>query len=228
MSRLFERQGWHFATLLLLLLGIYAIRAAPGVLDGQLWGIRTATWLILALAAPIAHQIYTWLMWRTQLETEWVTRRFPHNGFKVYQIIFVLVMLSRVVAIVLLAISNRGTLPISPLMRYGLGLLLTLLFGYLIYSVLRYFSIARAAGGDHFIPAYRDMPLVNKGIYRFTGNAMYTVGFLIVWIPGVVFASKAALIVALFSHIYIWIHYYCTEKPDMDFIYGAKSESTAG
>ena len=29
-----------------------------------------------------------------------------------------------------------------------------------------------------------------------------------------------ALAVALFQHAYIWVHYYCTEKPDMRRIYG--------
>ncbi len=32
--------------------------------------------------------------------------------------------------------------------------------------------------------------------------------------------SLAALAAALFQHAYIWVHYYCTGKPDMDLIYG--------
>jgi len=35
----------------------------------------------------------------------------------------------------------------------------------------------------------------------------------------VLLCSKAAISVALFSHIYIWVHYYCTELPDMKEIY---------
>jgi len=31
----------------------------------------------------------------------------------------------------------------------------------------------------------------------------------------------AALAVALFNHLYIWVHYYATELPDMARIYGA-------
>ena len=30
----------------------------------------------------------------------------------------------------------------------------------------------------------------------------------------------AALVVAMFSHLYIWVHYICTERPDMRLIYG--------
>ena len=52
---------------------------------------------------------------------------------------------------------------------------------------------------------------------------MYKFVFLLLWIPGILFQSKAALIAALFQHIYIWIHYYFTELPDMKFIYGKTS-----
>jgi len=34
------------------------------------------------------------------------------------------------------------------------------------------------------------------------------------------YASIAALCVALFNHMYIWVHYYSTEFPDMKRIYG--------
>jgi len=36
----------------------------------------------------------------------------------------------------------------------------------------------------------------------------------------------------LFNHLYIWVHYYATERPDIDFIYGpavkGKSHSSTG
>ena len=60
---------------------------------------------------------------------------------------------------------------------------------------------------------------VNKGIFKYTSNGMYLFGFLILWIPGLLLQSKAALIIALFNHIYIWVHYYFTEQPDIKIIY---------
>jgi hypothetical protein len=33
-------------------------------------------------------------------------------------------------------------------------------------------------------------------------------------------ASWAALVVAIFSHAYIWVHYFCTERLDLKLIYG--------
>ncbi len=43
---------------------------------------------------------------------------------------------------------------------------------------------------------------------------------MILYLPGLLLLSKAALAVALFNDIYIWVHYYCTERPDMETIYG--------
>ena len=101
-----------------------------------------------------------------------------------------------------------------------LALVLAIPVIYLFYSVARYFGFRRALGIDHFDQSYRHKPLVSKGIYRISGNAMYVYGLLILWIPGLLTASSPALLVALFSHIYIWVHYYTLEKPDMIRIYG--------
>jgi hypothetical protein len=49
---------------------------------------------------------------------------------------------------------------------------------------------------------------------------MYIYGIMILYIPALLLFSKAALVVALFNHIYIWVHYYTTEIPDMKKIYG--------
>ena len=93
---------------------------------------------------------------------------------------------------------------------------------YLFYSVKKYFGIDRAFGLDHFNPEeVKNEPFVKRGIFKYTSNGMYIYGFLILWIPGLLFQSKAALLAALFSHIYIWIHYYFTELPDIKMIYKA-------
>ena len=44
-------------------------------------------------------------------------------------------------------------------------------------------------------------------------------------IPGLLAASNEALLVALFNHIYIWVHYYTTEKPDMQRIYATAKKA---
>ena len=90
---------------------------------------------------------------------------------------------------------------------------------YLFYSVIRYFTIKRAYGIDHFDKNYSE-PYVKGGIFRYKDNGMYVYGLLILYLPGLLLLSKAALIVALFNHVYVWVHYYCTERPDMKVIYG--------
>jgi len=57
---------------------------------------------------------------------------------------------------------------------------------------------------------------------------MYVYAFLLFWAIGLIFSSKAALVIALFSHIYIWVHYYSTERPDMEYIYGVSTKRSKG
>jgi hypothetical protein len=90
---------------------------------------------------------------------------------------------------------------------------------YTFYSVKKYFTLNRALGIDHFNSSYRQIGLVRKGIFKYTSNAMYIFGVMIIWTPALIFASKAALISALFNHTYLWVHYYTLELPDMKRIY---------
>jgi hypothetical protein len=92
---------------------------------------------------------------------------------------------------------------------------------YGMYSVLRYFGIDRAYGIDHFEPEnYRNKPFVKRGLFKYTKNAMYKFVFLALWAIGLVFLSQAALLAAAFNHLYIWVHFYFTEMPDIQYIYG--------
>jgi len=141
-------------------------------------------------------------------------------AFPAYQIGFAILFLARPVLAVLVALSNQGSLGLPPALAYTLATICAIPGIYLVYSILRYFSIKRAFGIDHFDPAYRSAPLVQKGIFRFSSNSMYVFGFLVLWAIALAFNSSAALVLAAFSHTYIWIHYAYTEKPDMKRIYG--------
>jgi Phospholipid methyltransferase len=109
-----------------------------------------------------------------------------------------------------------------------LAIVLFIPWVYLQYSLHTYFGMDRAMGLDHFDPSYRHRPFVREGIFRYTDNAIYTFGFLLFWILGLVFLSQAALLAALFNHLYIWVHYYCTELPDISAIYGKKGKEVVG
>ena len=63
------------------------------------------------------------------------------------------------------------------------------------------------------------MPIVEKGAFRYSSNAMYSFVFMGLWGIALLCGSWNALVLALFQHAYIWVHMYCTEGPDMDVLY---------
>src|SRR5690606_41959971 len=117
----------------------------------------------------------------------------------------------------------RGTVAAVPLVRKTAAVFALVPALYLFYSVKRYFTFRRAFGIDHFDPAARHLPFVRGGIFRFTSNGMYTFGFLLLWVPALWWASAAGLAVAAFNHLYVWVHYFATERPDIARIYGRNS-----
>ncbi len=208
----FKGQRLHFAALSGLLIvvgGVWMTLGHP---------VPLLFWA--AVAVPIVHQVFVWLAWRSELRHASVSRTI---GFRGYLILFFLLFGARFVTLALLAFADRGTLPIDPEVRLVLTLALLVPGGYAIYSVQRYFGMARAAGADHFDPQYRSMPLVKQGIFRFTNNGMYLYAFALFWAIALGFASFSGLVVAAFSHAYIWVHFYATERPDMRYLYGNPS-----
>jgi len=219
--KIFKHQQWHILILggLLFTLCSY-LETDTTVLNGDLWGISTLTWATFAILVPIIHQCYVLVCWRYELHYQGLSRLFGKNGFKFYKTGFSILAFSRPVLIVLLAISSSMTLSINPTLSSVLSGLLLIPAVYLFYSVKKYFGFDRAFGIDHFYPEeYRLKPFVDQGIFKYTRNGMYTFGFFLVWVPGFLLQSKAALLLALFSHLYIWVHYYFTELPDIKMIY---------
>jgi hypothetical protein len=227
---MFERQLQHYLLLATLLVGAgVAMSQSDRLLVGQFAGIPTGTWLVIALTVPILHQLYVWFVWRAELHHGLISRWFgTEKGFRYYTVGFYLLFLSRPISIFLVALSNRGSLDLNPLVAIPLAAVLFMPWLYVQYSIRKYFGMDRAMGLDHFDPSYRDQPFVREGIFRYTDNAIYTFAFLIFWILGLVFFSQAALLAALFNHLYIWVHYYCTELPDIYAIYGKKVKEVTG
>jgi hypothetical protein len=220
--KLFKQQQWHLLSLTALLFGLYyVVQKDTDMLQGQLWGLSTYSWLLIAIAIPILHQIYVLVCWRLELHYKSLTKVFGAKAFPIYKAGFSLLFGSRLISIILLAISNAHTTEIGNIFSYILSVFLFIPAIYLFYSVKKYFGMDRAYGLDHFDPEkVKNMPFVKKGIFRFTSNGMYTFGFFLLWIPGVLFQSEAALFAALFNHLYIWVHFYFTELVDIREIYG--------
>lgn len=178
-----------------------------------------------AIAIPYMHHTYVWLAWRLELRSSATSGTI---GFRAYRAFFFVLFGGRFISLLLLGWLDRGSLGLQPVPWAVLTTLLVLIGIYATYSVLRYFGLTRAVGADHFDPRYRTMSFVKEGIFKFTSNAMYVFGFLSFWAVAVALNSAAALVVAVFSHAYIWVHYHATEKPDMRFIYSQASDSSSG
>ncbi|PWB68907.1 MAG: hypothetical protein C3F07_20820 [Anaerolineales bacterium] len=220
---MFEKQGQHLLLLIGLLAGVYFL-ATGDVLSGQLWGGSTQAWLWIAVATPVVHQVVVALFWRAELYHHKMTDWFGDNAFPVFKVIFTILFIGRPVTLILLGISNANTLDLKPALAYALAVILFIPFAYTMYSVTHYFGIDRAYGEDHFKPSdYRNKSFVKQGMFKYTDNAMYKFGFLILWAIALVFLSKAALLAAAFNHLYIWVHFYFTELPDIRHIYGNPS-----
>ncbi len=226
MKDIFRYQIWHLVSVIILILFTRVFIANNyDVINGSLWGISTIIWFWVAITVPILHQVYVWLMWRFELYKNTFTSRYGlAKSFKMYTIVFSILFASRLISIIILALSNQDSLLINPFIAYLLVALISPVVIYLFYSVKKYFTIERAYGIDHFDKNYSE-PYVKEGIFRFTNNGMYVFGLMILYLPGLLLFSKAALLAALFNHIYIWIHYYCTERPDMKIIYGNTNET---
>jgi hypothetical protein len=220
MKAFFNKQGWHFLWLAALLAAAALLFNWTDASDGSLLGISTSGWFWITILTPVLHQIYVWLGWRAELGNQWFTRIWGANGIRIFGVVFIPLFAGRVIFLILLSISNANTLAIQTWLRILLAVVLVIPSIYLGYSVTKYFGLTRALGADHFDPAYRSMPMVKEGIFRFTKNGMYIYGFFILWAIGFALASKAALIAAGFNHLYIWVHYFTVEKPDMAVIYG--------
>lgn len=173
-----------------------------------------------AVAIPVLHQFFVWFAWRRALQAQ---RPVAEGVFRLYIAGFFLMFGGRFVSLAVLAWDDAGSLQLPAGVQLPLAVLLALPGLYAMYSVARWFGMVRAAGADHFEERYRHLPLVRQGIFRFTSNGMYVFAFLLFWAIAVGFDSQAALIVTGFSHAYIWIHFFATEKPDMQYLYGESS-----
>ena len=183
----------------------------------HIFGEPFPTLFWFAVSVPVVHQVFVWLAWRLELKYSLISKIF---GFQVFLLAFFALFLFRFISLTLLGSADKGSLEIYPGLRLLL-LFICLVPGlYAMCSVKRYFGLRRAAGGDHFEVKYQAMPLVTKGIFKFSGNGMYVYAFLLFWAIAIYFSSITALLVALFSHLYIWVHFYSTERPDMEYIYG--------
>lgn len=219
-SYFFVGQFQHLLLLACLLPGVLFLASAS--LEHTLWmGVSGKTWLYSLLIVIVLQQVIGWLVLRSQLCFSFLSRTFGKYDMLIWSLIFIPLLLLRFLLTLAVGFADAGSLTQYRSLQITLGILLLIPTFYTFWSISKYFGWARALGGDHFRQKYREMPIVNQGAFRYSSNAMYTYAFFAFWAVALLTGSAAALAVALFQHAYIWVHWYCTEEPDMRIIYGS-------
>ncbi len=217
---LFEGQGAH--ALLLVLLAAVTIWFAYSlgqVFEGSWLGLPTVVWFYCALGVAVAHQVWVVVWWRLEFHTGACSRALGPRAFRIFAAGFAVLALGRIATVVGASVANADTLPIPLAIRWTVAGVMVLPLIWLMVSMRLYFGFDHALGADHFFEEHRHRGLCRRGIFRYVPNSMYTVGFLVLWAPAIAAASRTGMILAAFNQIYIWVHYFCTEKPDMRRIY---------
>lgn len=216
---LIEGQPQHLGLAFLLTCGAVAL-IGPESSQHRLLGLTSAGWACLSIALALLHQMIVALVFRLQLHRNLMSRLFGEHDMAVWRVIFMPLLVSRPLTVLMAGLADTAPVTGYRGIEVVTGTVLICAALWAMHSVLVHFTLPRALGGDHFRDSYAEMPLVREGAFKYTSNAMYGVVFLGLWGIALVCGSWTALVLALFQHCYIWVHMYCTESPDMAWIYG--------
>ena len=214
---IFRGQFQHAMIAALLTAGTCSLLASP---EGGLLGISPICWAYVAMAVALVHQSMVAVVFRLQLHLNVMVGLFGDRALKIWGAMFLPFLAARPITVLIAGLADPGSLDGNRTLHLAAGTILMIPAIWGMHSVIKYFTINRALGGDHFYDKYANMPMVDQGIFRYSQNAMYSFVFLGFWGIALLTGSWNALVLALFNHAYIWVHMYCTEEPDMRMIYG--------
>mgnify|MGYP001563678833 CR=1 FL=1 len=217
-----EGQFQHLGLIILLTAGACSLME-PSPNGTRLLGLESWQWAVLSMWLAVTHQVIVAIIFRLQLHCNLVTRMHGENDIKTWTIIFLPFLAVRPIAVIMAGSADDVPIGLPWSIEWTVGTVLVALAIVTMHSVLKHFTIRRAVGGDHFRDEIAAMPMVKEGVFKYTDNAMYGVVFLGLWGIALLFDSWNALVLALFQQTYIWVHMYCTEKPDMEWIYGSRT-----
>ena len=217
---LIEGQPQHLGFAILLSAGAISLLVSPQD-SPHILGLNSVGWAKVSIALAVIHQIIVALVFRLQLHRNLLSRWLGDRDITVWRLVFIPLLIARPLTLIMTAWTDTTAITEFRLIEILFGILLLGLAIWALHSVLVHFTIRRALGGDHFRDEIAALPLVNKGVFKYTSNGMYGVAFLGLWGIALVSGSWNALVLALFQHCYIWVHMYCTEGPDMRWIYGS-------
>jgi len=214
LSFFFKGQIWHLGgAIFLFYIGIQLVNLESNT--NMFLGISTLNWFIIAMSIPLIHQTYVWICWRSELCWKLISNTI---GFKGYIIFFFILIISRLSGI-LLCFLDYGSLYTPGWLVWIISIIVFVPGIYTMYSVKKYFGFLRAAGADHFDPKFRDMPFERRGVFKWTPNAMYVFAIGIPFAFAIATGSKSMFILAIYTYVSIWLHYFFTEKEDIKIIY---------
>ncbi len=219
MHKIMKYQIFHLAGYALLT-GFLYFFFHRSVSAGNFLGLRAGEWLALSWVCAFLHQFWISMFWRLELYGGHISKKLGKGSFTLYRAGFILFGFIRLFSIIPFSYLTRGTLNINPHLSLGIIIFSTPFIVWALYSVIFYFGINRAFGADHFFVKYRNSSLELRGTFRFIPNSMYTVVLILLYHPGLLYLSLEGLIAGLIHHVFVWFHYFCTEKPDMKEIYG--------
>ncbi|MGR3290311.1 MAG: PEMT/PEM2 family methyltransferase [Paracoccaceae bacterium] len=214
---IFRGQAQHAMIAALITVGTCSLLTSP---DGSLLGVSPICWAYASIAIGLFHQSMVAVVFRLQLHFDIMVRLFGDRALKIWAVMFLPFLAGRPAILLVAGLADAGSLGGNRSFQMIVGLALLLPAIWTMHSVIKYFTISRALGGDHFEDKYLNMPMVDQGAFKYSANAMYTFVFLGMWGIALLTGSWNALVLALFNHAYIWVHMYCTERPDMDIMYG--------
>ena len=222
MSSVLKNQGHHL--LLYVAIGAVLYAAVMQFPDGgtRIWGLSARDMILLSWIFAALHQGWIVFFWRMELYLGKIRAWFGRAGFTIFRIGFVVFASCRLLLLIPISMATAETASIPRALSVGLFVVTTPFIVWGFYSVFVYFGVTRALGADHFDPAYRGGALERRGIFKYIPNSMYTVVLLVLYHPGLLWDSGPALFTAAAHHALVWTHYFCTEKPDMKEIYGAR------
>jgi hypothetical protein len=224
MSKVLKNQGYHLVAYILLGGLLYLVVRYLPESHNRVWGLSACWWLAISWIFAGAHQFYIVFNWRLELHHKKISAWFGKAAFPIYRTVFYILGSTRMLLLIPVSIATYGTLPIPYEVSIALIIVTTPFILWACYSTVFYFGLNRLVGADHFDPKYRGGTLEKRGIFKYIPNSMYTVALLMIYHPGLICHSTLGLIGAAVQHAFVWTHYFCTEKPDMQVIYGAKGE----
>lgn len=225
MKHILKNQIYHIILYVLLTIVVYYTYPAEEMEHKTALGLNLFQWTLISWLSAGIMQFWVAFFWRLELYGGAISGALGSNGFTLYRIGFVISGLTRMLSIIPVAYLSSHTLQMNSMVRIFTIVLTTPFILWGMYSVLFYFGINRAFGSDHFFEEVRRKPLEKRGTFRYIPNSMYTVVLLVLYHPGLFYESSFGLIFALIQHLFVWTHYFCTERPDLKYMYVYRKDS---